>query len=88
MSRKAERESAILEAIHDRIDKTELMSQLVGTSYKESVVKSLNRAYRNLLKKGLIAEEWKTMLKGYKMVSVTWVKNCTQESEITKSGNN
>jgi hypothetical protein len=67
MSRKAEKENQILDAIHDGIYKDELFSGLVGTSYKEPAVKSLQRAYRNLLKKGLITEEWKTVLKGYKL---------------------
>jgi hypothetical protein len=73
MSRKAEKENQILDAIHDGIDKDELFSRLVGTSYKESTVKSLHRAYRNLLKKKMIAEEWRTMLKGFDIKIVTWV---------------
>lgn len=88
MSRKAEKENQILDAIHDGIYKDELLSRLVRTSYKESVAKSLQRAYRNLLTKGLITEERKIVLKSYRIVVVTWVKNCSQKSEVSKSGNN
>lgn len=80
MSRKGEKQNQILDAIHDGIDKDELFSGLVGTSYKESAVKSLQRAYRNLLKKGMITEERKTALKGYRIVIATWVNNCSRKS--------
>jgi hypothetical protein len=74
MSRKAERENQILKAIEDRREKTELMAQLIGVCYSESAAKSVSRAYRNLTKKGLIAAEGKTVLRGYKIVVETWVK--------------
>ena len=87
MSRKAERESAILVAVQDGMCKDDLMRKIVGGSPKQSAIKSLHRAYRNLLKKGSIVEELKTMLRGYRIAIVTWV-NCSQRREITISGNN
>ncbi len=86
MSRKAERECEILQAIQSGMCKDDLMTKLVGGCAKPSVIKSFYRAYRNLLKKGSILEELKTMLRGYRIATVTWV-NCSQKSENTISGN-
>ncbi len=87
MSRKAEREREILQAVDGGVCKDDLMAKLVGDCAKSSVIKSLQRAYRNLLKKGSMIEELKTMLRGYRIATVTWV-NCSQKSENTISENN
>ena len=87
MSRKAEREREILEAIQEGMCKDDLMARLVADSCKQSVIKSFHRAYRNLLKKGSIVEELKTVLRAYRIVTAIWV-NCSQKREIKISGNN
>ncbi len=87
MSRKAEREREILQAVQAGLCKDDLMTKLIEGSCKQSVIRSYQPAYRNLRKKGSIVEDLRTMLKGYRIATVTWV-NCSRKSENTISGNN